>query len=114
MLRTITINVVLTMMVLALNSQTSMAQSHQPGYNHPKSERFTERKKHYNPFTKLLRLIRNAEIYECLLGHPHFIKLQDMAQRVWEKQTGNKRRVVTWSRRNIISPGDLSVRAPYH
>lgn len=111
MLRTITINV-LTMMVLVLSSQTLLAQ---PSYHNNKlqSERLLERKPHYSPLIRLQRFIREAEIYEYLLGHPNMIKLQDMAKRVWDKQTGNKRRIVTWSRRNIIRPGELPVRTPY-
>ena len=109
MLRKITINV-LVMMLLALNSQILMAK---PGYDNLRPEQLPERRPYYSPLTKLQYLIREAEIYEHLLGHPDFIKLQDMAQRVWEKQTGNKRRAVTWSRRNIISPNELQVRSPY-
>ena len=110
MLRATTINV-LIIIVLMLNSQPTMAQ---PGYGQLIFERETDRKPYDNPLARLQNLIEQSEIYEYLLGHPKVIKLQDMAQRVWEKQTGSKRRVVTWSRRNIISRDELSVRTPYH
>ncbi len=111
MLRKITINMSI-MLLLALSSQSLMAQ---PGYEEVPgfhSKQLVTREPYYSPFIKLQRWIREAQLYEYLLDHPHFIKLQDMAQRVWEKQTGNKRRAVTWSRRNIISPNDLPVRSP--
>lgn len=109
MLRTTTINIFI-IIVLAFNSQATMAQ---PGYGQLIFERETNRKPYDNPLSRLQNLIEQSEIYEYLLGHPKVIKLQDMAQRVWEKQTGNKRRVVTWSRRNIISQDELPVRTPY-
>ena len=108
MLRTITINL-LTIVVLALGSQPILAQ---PVYDNLLTEQITQRKPHYSPLTRLQRIIRDAEIYEYLLAHPKVIKLQDIARRVWEKQTGSKRRVVAWSRRSIISPGELPIRAP--
>ena len=110
MLRKITINM-LTMTLLMLNCQTLSAQT---GYDSIRTDVITDYSKpHHSPITRLQRLIRDMEIYEYLLGNTHFIKLQDMVQRVWDKQTGKQRRVVTYSRHNITLPQEQRVRSPY-
>ncbi len=101
MLRKLIINVA-TMMVLGLTSQPLLAQNID---NATPPAHIIKQKidQSQSPVNKLQRLLNHAALYENLLAYPKFIKLQDMARRVWEKQTGNKRRVLATSRPNIIA-----------
>ncbi|MGB0845585.1 MAG: hypothetical protein ACPGSM_02625 [Thiolinea sp.] len=100
MLRKITINV-LTILLLTLGSQPLFAQ---PGYNGmlPHTESQTADRHYHTPVSTLQRIITESRLYDYLLNHPKFIKIQEIACRVWEKQTGSKRRV-SYSRRQIFS-----------
>ncbi|MEZ5448756.1 MAG: hypothetical protein R3E89_07075 [Thiolinea sp.] len=45
------------------------------------------------PFTKLERMLRESRLYEYMLNHPDFLKIQEIASRLWANQTLNKRRI---------------------
>ena len=46
-----------------------------------------------HPLQGIASLILNSSLYEAMLSSPDFIKMQDIAQRLWDNQTGAKRRV---------------------
>ncbi|MEZ5475936.1 MAG: hypothetical protein R3E95_00040 [Thiolinea sp.] len=46
-----------------------------------------------NPLRELTDFITNSSVYERMMSSPDFIKVQDIARRLWDNQTGAKRKV---------------------
>lgn len=79
----------------------------------PKNPIFKPQIAHNQPTTppqttrsSLQRIILQSGFYEYLLHHPDFIRIQGILSRLWETQSGNKRRVVHQRNQNNIQLDD--------
>lgn len=65
----------------------------------------------HHPVFDFTNYLWNSEWYDTLLTNPNFLKAQQMAQRVWDVQTGNtvKKRIRQTSARE-----NVTTRRPYH
>lgn len=82
------------MLILALTA-TPLALADIEHSNRLLPDRSSNFSKHHphNPLMQFTDFIITSSLYESIMTSPDFIKVQDIAKRLWDNQTGAKRRV---------------------
>ena len=89
--------ILLTMLLLA--SYSGFAQTEQKS-NDIIISKSNELTAHKNPLMEFADFIFQSKMYENMMSSPDFVKVQDIARRLWDNQTGAKHKV-RYSRRIV-------------